>query len=721
MKKLGLLLFQLSLLFLSSSSLAAAGDTVRISGYHEISLVTYGGVSIFEDKTGQLSFDQVKSKEFKKNTSEIPNLGLSHSTFWLRLSMVNETENNNIILLITYPTLDRVSVYDSGTGDSLLVFTGGLNSYSYKNRFNAPGAIFQLRAKPFRLTTLYIRVQSKGPIMVPTYIGTIPAMTQKIVRDNTFFGIYIGIIIVMLFYNLFIFFSVRDANYLLYVFYIAAVGITQACLKGYGYQYIWHNSKFITDQSVFWCGALSGIATLFFAKSFLRTRETLPIADTIFNVFIAVDVVGLGISLLRYYNLSYQIINMVAFVGCIVVIVSSVALSLRGYKPAKFFLIAVCSFLVSVIIYVLISYSLVPYNVVTQNILLIGSAVEITLLSFALADKINMYKKEKEISQARALQASQEKEQLVREQNIILESKVKERTFKLERTNNELNQAMTNLKKAESQLVHAEKMASLGQLTAGIAHEINNPINFVKSNVRPLKMDVDDLLELIKRYQEVSKENIEDKLTEIEEFTQEIDLPTLHQEIISLLAGIEEGSARTADIVKGLRTFSRVDEGELKEVNIHEGLNATINLLNNIIPPSLIIEKHYGDLPLVECYPGRLNQVFMNILTNAIHAISTRSNDAAGQRIIITTERLETAVRISIADTGVGIPPDIRNKIYDPFFTTKEVGEGTGLGLSIVFSIVEKHQGQIEVNSELGKGSEFIITLPIKQEVTELQ
>lgn len=714
MKNFGLLFLLSSLVCLPLASSAAPTDTIILSDKKEISLVTYGGYEIFEDPTGQLTFNQVKSEKFKPNAFEVPNLGLSESTFWLRFNLINETRDRSIIILVTYPTLDLLSAYND-TGRLLSVFTGETQTGSYSKRFNGPGAIFQLKARAFQPVTVYLKVKSKGPIMLPTYVGTIPSMTKKIVMDNTYFGIYLGIILVMLFYNLFIYFSVRDGNYLLYVFYIAAVGLTQACLQGYGYQYIWHGSQFITDQSVLWCGVLSGVATLFFAKSFLRTRANLPIADKMFNVFIIVDLLSLVPALLRQYNLSYQIINTVALVGCIVVIISSITLSVRGYKPAKYFLVAVCSFLVSVIIYVLISYSLVPYNIVTQNILLIGSAVEITLLSFALADKINTYKKDKEVSQARALQASQEKEQLVREQNIILESKVKERTSKLEMTNEELNLALTNLKKAESQLVHAEKMASLGQLTAGIAHEINNPINFVRSNIRPLKMDVDDLLELIKRYQGVSRDNLEEKLSEIEEFTQEIDLPTLHEEIGSLLTGIEEGSTRTADIVKGLRTFSRVDEGELKDVDIHEGLDATLNLLNNIIPQELSIVKHYGNLPMIECYPGRLNQVFMNILTNAIHAVIARGDGGREQRITIATEMLENSVRISIADTGVGIPPEIRSKIFDPFFTTKGVGEGTGLGLSMVFSIVEKHHGQIKVNSELDQGTEFIITLPVSQ------
>lgn len=698
------------------ASKAADFDTVPILN-GKSTLVKGQGIGILEDKNNSLQFQQVRYMPFEVNKREIPNLDLSKSTFWVRFQVQNKTKNDTLLVRVPYPILDSVTFYyPIGAQKVDSSIAGGLTPL-YRRRFRTQDFIFQLPVKPDSVATVFLKIRSNGPMLVPIFVGPPAVVFLNFARDDMIFGIYIGLIGVMLFYNLFIFFSVKDKNYLIYVFYIASVGITQACLKGYGYRYLWHNFPFITNQSVFWSGILSAIGSILFVKYFLQTRSKLPRINRILNAFIILDLIAGLLSIFSYYYLSYQIINTIALLGAVVLLLCGIILSVKGYRAARFYLIAWSFFLISVIIYVLETYSLVSFNLLTQNIILVGSGIEITLLSFALADKINTYKKDKELSQARALQASREKEQVVREQNIILESKVRERTFKLEQTNEELNQAMNNLKKAESQLVHAEKMASLGQLTAGIAHEINNPINFVKSNVRPLKMDIQDIMELVGKYQQVSRENIDEKLSEIDAFTKEIDLPTLHDEIASLLSGIEDGSTRTADIVKGLRTFSRVDEGELKEVDIHDGIDATMNLLNNIVPPNLQIVRQYGDLPPVECYPGRLNQVFMNILTNAIHAIISKTVMEADERITISTTYMDETVKVSIMDTGIGIPSDVEGKIFDPFFTTKDVGEGTGLGLSMVFSIIEKHHGRIEVNSEEGKGSEFIIIIPVKQPV----
>ncbi|MGH2643675.1 MAG: sensor histidine kinase, partial [Chitinophagaceae bacterium] len=177
---------------------------------------------------------------------------------------------------------------------------------------------------------------------------------------------------------------------------------------------------------------------------------------------------------------------------------------------------------------------------------------------------------------------------------------------------------------------------------------------------------------------------------------------------------IEDGASRTADIVKGLRTFSRLDESDLKEADIHEGIDNTLILLNHTIAKDLTVVKNYQEIPKIECYPGKLNQVFMNLLTNAIQAMNSNVNGRE-KKIIISTESLNENIIIRISDTGPGIPNEIRDKIFEPFFTTKEIGEGTGLGLSIVYAIIEKHHGKIIVNSEENKGTEFAITLPLQQ------
>jgi len=284
----------------------------------------------------------------------------------------------------------------------------------------------------------------------------------------------------------------------------------------------------------------------------------------------------------------------------------------------------------------------------------------------------------------------------------------------LKKAYEELKRAHQELQNAQLQLIQSEKLASLGQLVAGVAHEINNPVNFISSGLIPLRRNIEDLIRLVHKYSELSprkSEPLEDFLQEVEALKEEIGYQDAIQGIYEMLESIREGAQRTARIIKDLRSFSRPDEAELKAVNLHEGLEGTLNLLAPQYKNRIEVIREYGDIPLVECYAGQINQVFMNLLANASQAIKN-----TGQ-IRIKTWCTEDQVKISVKDTGEGIPREILSKIFDPFFTTKQVGEGTGLGLSISYGIIQKHQGKIEVRSEVGLGSEFIITLPVKQKV----
>lgn len=300
-------------------------------------------------------------------------------------------------------------------------------------------------------------------------------------------------------------------------------------------------------------------------------------------------------------------------------------------------------------------------------------------------------------------------QQELQEVNIELESRVKQRTQDLNEKNRQLNNTLDTLKQAQAQLIQAEKMSSLGILTAGIAHEINNPINFISANIGPLKNDIQDIIQLLNKYREITSEvPIKDKLLEISKYCEGIDLAFTLQETHDLLNGIEEGARRTANIVKDLRTFSRLDEGELKWVNIHENIDSTLTLLNNLVRDRITINKNYGNIPEVECFPGKINQVFMNLITNAAQAISEHGE------ITISTQKDNNQILISVRDTGAGMNKETMTRIFEPFFTTKRIGKGTGLGLSISYSIIQDHHGSISVNSAPGNGSEFIIALPIK-------
>lgn len=274
--------------------------------------------------------------------------------------------------------------------------------------------------------------------------------------------------------------------------------------------------------------------------------------------------------------------------------------------------------------------------------------------------------------------------------------------------NEELNATLDKLTKTQTKLVASEKMASLGQLTAGVAHEINNPINFVSGNVQPLKRDINDLLDVLSRYENTIKEQgLGDRFEEVKRLKDELDFDFMIQEIGQLIEGIEVGARRTAEIVKGLKNFSRLDENESKLANLNEGINSTLLILQSEFKNRVEVEQDLGNIPSILCYPGKLNQVFMNILSNAGQSIED------GGKIFIKTWADKNFVHISIRDTGKGMSEEVKNHIFEPFFTTKDVGRGTGLGLSISFGIIENHFGSIKVESELGKGSEFTINLPL--------
>ncbi len=298
---------------------------------------------------------------------------------------------------------------------------------------------------------------------------------------------------------------------------------------------------------------------------------------------------------------------------------------------------------------------------------------------------------------------------------ILLEETIEDlqsKTLVIEEANTTLTKTLHELKEAQEQLVMSEKMASLGQLTAGVAHEINNPINFVSANIKPLKEDLADLIKCINYYQQTVKEKgLEKEFADVQKFNEQTDIDFVLIEVNDLLRGIEEGASRTSEIVKGLRNFSRMDQHVVKKADLNEGIESTLTLLHSTYRDRIEVIKDLGKIPEIDCFPGQINQVFMNLLSNAVQAIN------GGGKIFIKTSADQNNVRIAIKDTGSGMTEEIRTKIFDPFFTTKEVGKGTGLGLSISYGIIEKHHGKLEVFSQPGQGAEFVITLPLIQEL----
>jgi signal transduction histidine kinase len=333
-------------------------------------------------------------------------------------------------------------------------------------------------------------------------------------------------------------------------------------------------------------------------------------------------------------------------------------------------------------------------------------------LARTLKDQNELLKAEiehREQAEAKLLKANQDLETL----NEVLEQRVQERT-------RDLSETLDKLKRTQVQLIQQEKLSALGQMIAGIAHEINNPVNFIHGNIDHANAYTNDLLSLFNLYQKHYPEPV----AEIQDEMDAIDLEFVKEDLLKILNSMQVGTNRIRDIVLNLRNFSRLDEADVKPVNLHEGIDSTLMILGSRLKaqpdrPQIEIIKAYGTLPPVTCFPGQLNQVFMNILSNAIDALEEdyqrhSDPDKALEIRISTMVVPNEQVRVTIADNGPGIPEALHNSIFNPFFTTKPAGKGTGLGMSISYQIItEKHQGTLELVSKPGEGTEFIIGIPL--------
>ncbi|MGD9209656.1 MAG: response regulator [Desulfobacteraceae bacterium] len=304
-----------------------------------------------------------------------------------------------------------------------------------------------------------------------------------------------------------------------------------------------------------------------------------------------------------------------------------------------------------------------------------------------------------------------------------LNDKLKKTTVLVNAKNMKLEKALKQLEETQAQIVQSEKMASIGQLAAGVAHEINNPIGFVSSNLRTLGEYRDDLEKIINQYREflrnLAAEDFElpptyiSQLNQIKETEEKIDIDYIQEDIEELVKDCLDGTERIRKIVLDLKDFAHPGEDEPKDTDINNGIDSTLNVVYNELKYKAKVIKKYGDLPLVQCYPHQINQVFMNIFVNAAQAI-----EKTGE-ITIETQSLDDGVEIRISDTGCGILKENLTRIFDPFFTTKDVGKGTGLGMNIAYNIIQKHHGSIIVDSKLGQGTTFTIRLPLTLPISE--
>jgi signal transduction histidine kinase len=637
--------------------------------------------------------------DVSKSNSISPNLGLSEDTVKLDLSISNSSGG---VLFFRSHSYDYFSVSD-GSGNLLL------SDNDYQNGIQQLKLADSLKHQNFR-----IKILSGEQILLPIVVSDENTISNENKTKDAFYLFFAGIFVSILLYNLFLFVSLGDFLYLIYVIATIFIGLVQLHFGGKLTEWFYNRQSVFAVYDTQILGALSGISTIIFANLFLHTKRYCGWVYKISLFSILLYTLSLILLCFSLPTVSYQIINLNASVSLLLVVASIYAIR-GGNRQARFFLFAWSFFLIGVTVFALKDFGILPFNAFTNFALPVGSVVEILLLSFALADRINVLKQEKELSQQQVFVAMKENERLVKEQNIQLEKKVHKRTADLENRNTELQTAMNDLRMTQQQLVESEKLASIGQMTAGIAHEINNPINFVQSNVGPLKRDIDEILELLSQLAHIDEnKDLLEQVNHLKSQYNKLDVDYLKKEIQQLLNGIEDGSRRTAEIVKGLRVFSRMDKNELISADINECLHSTLVVMKNMTKAEVTLNVELGEnIPRINCYPGKLSQVFMNLVTNAVQATRIPGRQPIDRVINVRSYLRDSKICVEFQDNGKGIPTEIQDKIFEPFFTTKDVGEGTGLGLGIVAGIIGEHNGQLSFTSNANEGTTFLLTLPV--------
>ncbi len=668
------------------------------------------------------ALDDLKGAAQRSGTSGVLNLGNDGLWHWVRLDVPASSKAGSYLEIASAQT-DSIVVM--AVCDETVLYrreVQGVGNFDSWNDGNYPA--FPIPEGACEIVAMYLGVQSGKQLSLPLRISDRGTLRLWSFKRDVFFSFYTGIMLVMLLYNLVLYFTVQDRSYFLYVLFLVGVAGSQLFLAGY--QWVlpgWNPTSWLGLRSVHLIGIFSGVSTILFVNQFLDLRKRAPRYHRVFNGLMSLYVLAMGCLLVGKLNWAYQVINLVAM-AALLVIPASIQVLRQGHRSARYLLIAFSFFILTVVVFAASqSFAQVGGGVLERDwvkfAMPVGSIVEVVLLSIALADRINQLKRDSAKAREEQLRISQLNEKMTREQNEVLEQRVSQRTEQLEERNDKLQSALEELRLAQDQLVQSEKLASIGQLTAGIAHELNNPINFVSSSAQSLRRDFDDVAEVIQSLQswDGETEALQEKVQTLHARMAQLDLEFTMKEIDELLAGIDDGAKRTSEIVKGLRIFSRMDGDANTEANLNDLLESTMVILRSSLREDVALVVDLAPtLPSFACQPGKLNQVFMNLITNAAQATVKAHEVKDARQVRIRTRWVKAegqeCIQVSIEDNGIGMSDDVQAQIFDPFFTTKEVGEGTGLGLSIVKGILDDHNATLSIESAPGQGSHFLITFP---------
>jgi len=677
-------LLNILFLFITLKCLSFSHEVNEFSEANTLASLT--NISVLEDSTNSLSFgDIIDSEDFVHSQASFLNFGVTNSSYWLKFSIKNNTTSPLLYLIVESPTIDHVVLYDSeGKFEKL-----GYDKPFSERKYNDPNNIFELDFTSSNLKTYFLKVKSDKQIIVPMSIGTKKNINHYIANNNLVFGLYLGVFLVMIIYNLFIFFSLKDKIYLYYVLYIILIMLTQIALKGFLFKYFLSTMPLLASNSIVLLPSFTGIAAIAFVIPFLKTKEHIPKLHIGLHILTALFAFSILIKFLGFDITSFQVMQNITMLTSLYLFIVAIITLVKGYKPANFFLIAWSVLIFGAFIFVLKDFGVLPYNQFTNNTLPIGSILEAVLLSFALADRINILKKEKE--------------NILEQQANTLKVKVKEATSDLQHT-------LSRLKNTQAQLVQNQKMVSIGQLAAGVAHEVNNPLNIINLSLNAISQDTQDLQDCVEILLPHAEQNIQDFVLEVK------DYGVLKTEIRASLDTAQRSVNRTKNITENLKAFSQVDTSTTSVRLQRFELEIVLNIIRHQVG-NISLVKHYIQAPFLECKVQALNELFYNVILNGIEAIRRKYGDLDSKgEIHITQDEKDGYIIFCVEDNGDGIEEANQSKIFEPFFTTKGV-EGKGLGLYTVYHTIQELGGRVEVISTKDIGTSIYLFF-LKPDIT---
>ncbi|WP_095984223.1 7TM diverse intracellular signaling domain-containing protein [Cystobacter fuscus] len=672
---------------LMSTSVAAQPDIVMDGTRDNWPVGTH--MFLMEDASRTLTIEDVSRGEFAhqftRSSTATPTYGYSRSVCWVRFSYLQKdlTPDQKWLLALGDPTLERVDIYFQNPDGSFDVRHAGAHVPLVQREIASRFPAFLLREASTAPVTVYLRLETSLLMRIPLVIMTNERLIQEAALSLIPWWIYIGFLASMALYSTFLYFFLKDGAYLYYTLYVVfngtGIGLSFSVV---GYEYFPDGALWLERLSPMLLHLGIFVGSLF-VRSVLNTRRMVPRIDRLMLVLVAVSGVFAVLAAFIPARLSQLMVNVLAQALAPLLLVVSVVIWRRGFRPARFVLAGWSVLGVSFALTPFYTHGLLPTNIITHHLLMIGSTIEMILFALALASRINEAERASELAKRQALEG-----EIHRLRNI------------------ELRQANEEILRKQGQLVHAEKMASLGELTAGVAHEIKNPLNFVNNFSLSLVELTDDLLQELTR------------------------LPANQKAVLEALAvdcgltarKIAEHGERANGIVRSMLDHASIRPGERRMTDINQLVEEHIQLAHSAwsqrsgSPVSIRRDLEPG-LSLVEVIPQELGRVLLNLLNNAFHAVDEQCKKGLNGYdpfVRVSTHGQDGRVRILIQDNGAGVPAELREKIFKPFFTTKPPGQGIGLGLSLSYGIITKrHSGTLDFESIENEGTTFVIALPI--------